>query len=729
MPLIPAIHRAPSIWLLAFTMLASSSASVAQTVLSKPAGQAEPASGSAPELISVIARKRHSVVAKTSNAATKTDTPLIDTPQSVSVVTREEMDLQDARTLGEALRYTAGIASENRGFSTRYDQISIRGFNAVDGIDEFIDGLKLFNGAFYTTQQIDPFLLDRVDVLQGPPSVLYGQASPGGIVALTSKLPTADPIHMISLEGGSYGYIRGTVDFGGALDPNGKFLYRLAATGFTSGSQDEHTRSERVAITPSISWRPNSDNTFTIDAFYQHDPRGGGYGSLPDVGTVLADPFGRISKNTYVGDNNFEKFDRSQASIGYQFAHSFNDDWTVRSVARYANAGSDYAQVYGGALNADDRTYDRNTAASKEHFDTITLEEQVLGHFDTGIAHHTLLVGANWQNLRDSYDFYFGSAPSIDIYNPNNNQVIPPGSLTTKESVATNQEAVFAEDQIAVGRLHLQIGGREDFSAIDTRNQLFPSSSFNQFDRAFTWRAGILYALPVGLSPYFNYAQSFQPANSVDFFGTPFKPTRGEQYEVGLKYQPTNFNAFMTAALFDLTENHVLVADPNPAHLFASIQTGAIHSQGIELEAHAHINRELSLIAAYTYQHVVYEGDSGALAGKRPTEIPAQYFSVYGDYTFADGKLDGLGGGLGVRHNGNTLGDQTTEFTTSSYTLLDMQVHYDLGKFSPNLHGAALQVTAQNLLDTYYVSACYSASFGCFIGAGRNVIGRLTYKW
>ncbi len=548
-------------------------------------------------------------------------------------------------------------------------------------------------------------------------------------MALTSKLPTAEPMHMLSIEGGTFGYVRGTADFGGTLDPDGKLLYRLAATGFTSGSQDEHTRSERYAVAPSISWRPDSDTTLTLDAFFQKDPRGGGYGSLPAVGTALPNPNGRIPANTYVGDTGFETFDRTQAAIGYQLKHDFSADWTVRSVARYANAGSFYQQVYGGVLDADDRTYPRNTAASKEHFDTISLEEQLLGHFDTGIAQHTLLLGVNWQNLRDSYDFDFGSAPPIDIYHPLSNQVIPRGAQTTSQRVSTNQEAIFAEDQIRIGRLHLQLGAREDFSTIDTRNLLSPSSDFNQFDRAFTWRAGLLYAFPIGLSPYFNYARSFQPANSVDYAGKPFSPTLGKQYEAGLKYQPGNLDGFMTAALFDLTETHVLVADPNPAHLFASIQTGAIHSQGVELEAHARINRQLSVIAAYTYQHVVYEGDSGALSGKRPTEIPAQYASLYGDYTVADGRLAGLGGGGGVRYDGNTLGDQTNAFVTPSYTLVDAQVHYDLGRLSPGLRGAAFQVTAQNLFDRYYVASCFSQAFGCFAGAGRNVIGRLTYRW
>lgn len=696
-----------------------------------PAGETG-RSGDAPEIVAVVGPPPagRGLVPKGSNAATKTDTPLIDTPQSVSVVTRAQLDQQDARTLGEALRYTSGIGSENRGFSTRYDQISIRGFNAVSGIDEFLDGLRLFNGAFYATQQIDPFLIERIDVLKGPPSVLYGQASPGGVVALTSKLPVAQPIHMLEVEGGTFGYARGTADLGGPLDASGHLLYRLAATGFTSGSQDRHTRSERYAVTPSVSWLPDGTTTLTVNGFYQHDPRGGGYGSVPLAGTILPNPNGPIPDDIYVGDTGFEKFDRSQASIGYQLEHRFDDDWAVRSVARYAQIGTDYRQVYGGGtLEADGSTYGRNTAGSKEHYDTVTLEEQILGHFATGSLRHSMLIGADWQNLRDSYDFYFGSAPPIDIHAPDSSQPIPQPVLTTAESVTTNQEALFAEDQVTWGRLHLQAGGREDWSQIDTRNQLIPAAGFSQFDRAFTWRAGILYAFPDEFSPYFNYARSFQPANAVDFFGSPFKPTESEQYEAGLKYQPRAIDAFVTAALFHLIESHVLVADPDPAHLFAEVQTGGIRSQGIELEAHVAIAHRFNLVASYTCQDVAYERGSGPLAGKRPTQVPAQYASLWGHYDVADGRLAGFGAGAGVRYDGNTLADQTIESVTPSYVLVDAQLQYALGRLLPSLKGAVLQVNAQNLLDQRYVSSCFSAAFGCFFGAGRNVIGRLSYRW
>ncbi len=691
--------------------------------------ETDAASDSAPEMVSVLghAARRDGLVPTGSSAATKDDSKLIETPESVSVVTRAQMDQQNARTIVEALRYTSGVSTEaQNGFSTRYDLLSIRGFNA--NADQYLDGLKLFNGAYYANQQIDSFLLDRYDVLKGPPSVLYGQSDPGGAIVLGSKLPTTAPLHAASIEGGSYGYVRGTLDLGGPIDRGGHWLYRLAATGTNSGTQDRHTRVERYGVAPALSWVPDDRTTLTITGFYQHDPRGGDYDNAPIDGTVLPNENGPIPFAKFTGDDSFERFDRSQAAIGYQLSHALSPDWSVRSQARYAQVGVNYNEVYAGALaDADSRIAPRYSAGSEEHYDTITIEEQLLGHVRTGPLRHRMLFGANWQNLRDSYNYYYGSASPIDLYGPYVGTAIPALAPSIDTSVATNQESIFAQDQISLGRLHLQIGGREDWSEIRTRSALYPGTDFDQGDRAFTWRAGILYAFPIGLSPYFNYSRSFQPSNALSAAGTPFKPTTGEQYEAGVKYQPLRVDAFLTAALFHIQEDNVLVSDPD--NLNFSIQTGGIRSQGVELEAHADLTRRLNLVASYTYQDATFDKQSGALTGRRQTQVPRQFFSLWGHYDIHDGRLDGLGFGAGVRYQGSTITDDTVEYATAPYTLVDAQVQYQLARIVPSLKDALLQVTAHNLLDKSTITSCYSASFGCYFGTRRTVIARLSYRW
>ncbi|MBL7236931.1 MAG: TonB-dependent siderophore receptor [Komagataeibacter hansenii] len=672
---------------------------------------------------------RAGLVPKNSSAATKTDTPLIETPESVSVVTRAQLDQQNARTIAEALRYNAGVSGDvASGYTTRFDMVEIRGFQGAAGADEFVDNLRLFNGAYYATQQIDPYLLDRIDILKGPPSVLYGQSNPGGAIVLTTKQPTATPVHSVSVEGGTYGYVRGTADFGGRIDRDGKWLYRIAATATTSGTQDEHTRNERFGVLPSLTWTPNDRLTMTLSAFWQRDPRGGNFDTAPLEGTILPNPNGKISDHFYPGDPNFETYKRTQTAVNYRLSYRIAPNWTFKSFARYANVGAFFQQVSsGGMLDDDNRTLERAAYRSEEHFDTITVEEQILGHFRTGPVKHNVIIGGNWQNIRDSANLYYGDAPSLDVFAPTYGQSIGKLDLYEAQSITTNQEGIYGEDQMTWGRLHVQGGVRHDWSTIDTRDQTDSGGSFNQSDQATTWRGGILYAFPIGLSPYFHYAESFQPANNLSFNGTPFKPTRGRQFEVGLKYQPHNFNGFFTLALYDLKQSNVLVTDP--VHIDFYTQTGGIRSRGIELEAHVDLTRNLNIIAAYTYQDVAYTRGSGDLTGERPIAVPKQTFSVWGHYDLRNGPLRGLGFGAGVRYNGNTLVDNTLEYVTPSYVLVDAQAQYSLDAVAPRLKGMLFQVTAQNLLNQRYYPSCAGADTGCYIGANRNVIGKVTYSW
>ncbi|MBN8908255.1 MAG: TonB-dependent receptor, partial [Rhodospirillales bacterium] len=317
--------------------------------------------------------------------------------------------------------------------------------------------------------------------------------------------------------------------------------------------------------------------------------------------------------------------------------------------------------------------------------------------------------------------------PTLDIFAPVYGQAIPHPVPFFGSGVTSQDLGIYVQDQVSIGGFRLMVGGRYDWASIDTRNHFSPADSFDQSDRAFTFRAGLLYLFDNGIAPYFTYAQSFQPLNQLSATGSPFKPTRGELFEVGVKYQPTGFNSFMSVALYNLTQDNVLTSDPD--HFGFSVQAGQIRSRGIELEAHASLTDQINLVAAYTYQDVTYTKDLSGRTGKRPTEIPNQFASVWGEWTAPEGSFAGLGGGLGVRFVGTTNGDLTVPLITQPYTLVDAQIHYDLGRAIPSLEGARLQVTAQNLLDERYVATCYSYEFGCTFGVGSSVIAPLAYQW
>ncbi|CAI3944284.1 Fe transport (CirA) (PDB:1BY3) [Commensalibacter communis] len=682
----------------------------------------------------VVKGNKNSIVTKSSSAATKSSTPLIYTPESVSVVTSQQMQMQNATTLGQALRYSSGVSMEQRGSNSRYDLGTIRGFD-VNG-SQYLDGLLMFKGQYYAAQQVDVYLLQQVDVLKGPSSVVYGQSSPGGIIALTSKFANGSRYRHVSLEGGNYNYVRGVFDLGDKFKGLDNLSWRVVGTGFRQDGRDWYTKAERYAIQPSLYWEPTDDINLTVYGRYQAQPNDTSYQTFPAFGSVLSAPY-HFPSNFFSGDKNFDKFDQTQASVGYKFTYQLNPEWQFLSMARYTNVGANYNQVYGSSYASGanpngsagyypgSRYMYRYANGSKEHFDTITIEEQLHGQVHTGPVAHDLLLGVSWQNIRSGYDYGSGYAPPLDLYHPNYSAPITIPTPSMQMGVSTNQEGIFLQDNMSYKRLHAQLGFRNDWSSIGTRNHVTPSSSFTQSDQAFTFRGGILYNLPYNISPYFSYAQSFQPLNQVSQSGKPYQPTRGEQYEVGIKYQPENFNGFFSAAIYNLEQTNVLTSDPvNPMF---SLQAGKQRSRGFELEAHTSPIAGLNLIAAYTYQDVKFT--AGDYSGQRPTQVPANIFSFWGDYTIQSGTFKNLGGAIGVRYNGNTNGDYISYLRTKAYTMIDMQAHYKFDDSIPTLKGLEAQFTAQNLTNKRYFTACYSQSFGCAIGQGRTVIGKLSYNW
>lgn len=684
------------------------------------------------ETVVVHGRAGSGIVARVSGAATKTRTPLVETPQSVSTVTRAQMDQQDVQNVDAALAYSAGVATSQRGGdAARYDQLTIRGFTgATGGPDQYLDGLRLLNGAYYASQQLDPFLLDEIDVVKGPASVVYGQSSPGGIIAETSKLPSATAVHTLLLEGGSFDTLRGVVDLGGPLAGQ-TWLYRFAATGLRADGQQAGTRIRRYAFAPAISWNPDPRTSVTVLARFQRDPAAGAYSSAPAVGTVLLNPLGRLGNDFYNGDASDEIFDRTQSSLGAILDRALAGSWHVRSLARYTSMGAVDQGLYGADYAPGSfTTLLRNTYGSKENVDALALDERLIGNVRTGTIRHDVLLGVGYENLRDAYDYGSGPAPPLDVFAPVRGLPIahPPVSLAVGQTTGT--EGVYAQDQMAFGHVRVTIGGREDWSVTSTRNALATDPPTAQSDRAFTFRGGILYLFDNGLAPYFNYAQSFEPQGGTDVAGGAFPATRGEQFEVGLKYQPHGIPGFVTGALYDLTQTNVLASDQ--AHPGFSAATGAVRARGLELEAHATIAPDLDLIAAWTVQDVAYVDGDAALVGKRPGQVPASFGSFWAQERLPAGPLAGLGAAIGLRVNGNTNVLDTSgvspEFTTHGFTLVDARIEYELWHALPALKGTTVAVNATNLFDTDYVSSCY-AGLGCFLGADRTVSAQLRASW
>ena len=457
---------------------------------------------------------------------------------------------------------------------------------------------------------------------------------------------------------------------------------------------------------------------------------------FPAVGTLLPNPNGRIPLTKSVGEPGFDHFDRTQAWVGYQFEHSFNEVWTVRQNVRYFDLQTNtYAVAGGGALGSaafpnaaqgDFRTLNRGVFSFPENANSINLDNQAEARFSTGPLAHTVLLGVDYRHITSEIDMRVGTAPTIDLYNTVYGAPIAfPTTKTNNTSQAQDQTGLYLQDQIALGRWRLTLSGRSDWASTDSQN-FIANTKTTQNDQAFTGRAGLNYIFDSGIAPYIAYATSFVP--TIGFTtGTqiPFKPTTGQQAEIGVKYQPTGTNILLTAALFDLTQQNALTSGGG----FTNLQIGEARSRGAELEAQVSLTEGLKLLASYAYTDTeTTKTLNPAQLGKHLIVQPMNQAALWADYTFQQGQLAGFGFGGGVRYVGDSYGDLANQISIPSYTLIDAAIHYDLSNLDRRLRGVTLAVNATNLFDKYYVATCQSFN-SCFLGAGRTVIGSVRYTW
>lgn len=684
------------------------------------------------------------LIARRSATGTKTDTPILETPQSISVVSRAQIEQQGVQTVQGALRYTPGVTADQQGPDTRRDYIMSRGFRS----EVFQDGLRGPFAGIYTDGRSEAYGLERIEALRGPSSVLYGLNPPGGIVNLVSKRPTSEPLREVQFQTGSYGRAEAAFDFGGPIDDKGQFLYRLTGLGRLSGTQVDHVDDDRLFIAPAFTWQPSDDTTLTILGQYIHDNGGTVPQYLPAVGTLYRNPNGKIPVNRFVGEPN-GIFERDFYAIGYNFQHRFNDAFTVRQNLKYSyvtfdDKGPGY--IFGLGLQDDLRTLRRWGGAGVRNTGVFAVDNEAEAKFDTGPLRHTVLFGLDYTNINLDTALWSISQPAIDVYNPVYGFWNRSSEWTYAQRQKQDLTGVYLQDQIAFGNWRFTFSGRHDWAESRTTNTLADTSTSTR-DTAFTGRVGVNYLLENGITPYISYATSFEPVAGTGWDGSPFKPTEGEQVEGGIKYQPNGFNGFFAVSAFHLIQKNVVTADlahdcgnwVDPQCGNFDTQTGEIRVRGIEFEARAGITDNLDLIGSYTYLDAkITESNYPDELGRKPTDTPSQQASIWADYRVTEGALAGLSIGGGVRYIGARYGTSNNTLDLPLYgtvpsripavTLVDAAIRYDFGKLRPQLDGLSLAVNASNLFNREHVAGCQSERT-CFYGPGRNVFATLKYRW
>ncbi|WP_350312504.1 TonB-dependent siderophore receptor [Dickeya fangzhongdai] len=668
------------------------------------------------------------IVAKESASGTKTSTPLIKTPQAVTVVTRDQMDAQAVSSVSDALNYSSGVVTNYRGSSNRNDEVIARGFRYAP---KFLDGLS---GQGAALGKIDPWLLERVELVHGPASVLYGQVNPGGLISMTSKRPTAETIRKVQFSAGNQHLGEAAFDFGGALNDDKTLLYRLNGIASTRDEFVKDYKEKRVAIAPAITWLPNSDTSFTLLTSYQNDPKAGYRNFLPRLGTVTEASAGYIPRDLNVSDPNYNRSKREQIGLGYIFDHSFSDNVSFQQNFRYSQLRERYKYLVYSTSKPEisDTSLARRQVREELDADEIGLDNQIKVKLATGEVEHTLLGGLDykwqdrdynyWRNMGDQYNFDWANPSYGGSYLVSDSQL----ALNQSYKKKLDQVGVYLQDQMEWNQWNLLLSGRHDWSEIRTQDRT-TSTTTQQNDSKFTGRAGLLYAFDNGISPYASYSTSFEPNLDSGAPGTPaFKPTTGEQKEVGVKFQPKGSNTLLTVSLFDITQKNITSYNSVTKY---NEQIGKVKSKGVETEFHSQLTPEINLMAAYTYTDAVTkESYTASQVNKTPSSIPRHSASAWGSYSFQNGPLKGVMLGTGVRYIGSTYGDNAESFKVPAYTLYDAMARYELGSLASQLKGAAVQLNVNNLTDKRYVASC-GGDAACFYGSGRTVVATVSYSW
>ena len=668
-------------------------------------------------------------VAKTSFSATKTATPLIETPQSVSVVTKDQITATDAETLSEALAYTPGITFQSPAYSRMNDDFMIRGFNvAAGGSGMLRDGMRLQSNVYDGNQE--PYGLERVEVLRGPSSVLFGQLSPGGVVNAISKRPTDTPFHELNAEYGSYGRTQFSGDVSGPVDDAGMLSYRLTGLWRDSGNWVDHVPDDKLYIAPAVTFRPSDATTITFLSDYQQ------------IYTRFAPPMpyddlrkGLIPRDLFIGQQGYDKYYSESYTLGYQAEHKFNDSLTLRNSLRYYHADVAWDYLSYGKLTGD--TLTRGVVNRNETSTGFTTDTSFEAKVETGPVQHTLLAGIDSYGVSYDTDRFGGSVgPLADIYDP-----VYDATVTVNRNNNSgfknsgSQVGVYFQDQMKIyDKLILLLGGRYDWA--DAYNTSYrPQATLDllgidrkqhRSDSAFTGRVGLLYLFDNGFAPYASFSQSFQPTAlnaGISRDGKQFEPTKADQYEVGLRYQPSGENLLLSGAIFRIDQNHVLTADPDDPTGTYSVQTGKVRSQGIELEARASVGA-INLVASYSYTDA--RNETGDLKDERLALVPYHNVALWADYKLDDLGIRGLRVGAGLQYLSST-NLPGTDKDVPGRMLVDAMVSYDFGAIDDRLAGTTLQVNAKNLFDKEYMT-CTDIN-GCRYGEPFTVSATLGYRW
>jgi iron complex outermembrane recepter protein len=673
----------------------------------------------------IVTGERDTYRVSESSVGTRTDTAILDVPQSIQIIPEQVIEDQGARSLGETARNTAGVSTGRISSGSLATEFVIRGF-ATENI--------LRNGLRDTTQQFATGIsnVDRLEILRGPASVLFGQGSLGGTVNIVTKEPLDRPTYSLDYTMGQFDLHRPSLDFSSPFDSDSSTGYRLNLTYERSGSFREFEESNFLFVAPTVTLIDTENTSLIADFEYLKSQSWGTAPELPASGTVVNNPNGEIDLNVNLGEPSLSESQSDLRRIGYRFEQRFGENWRLRNefLAAFSNVTTN-SGVIPVQLEANQRLLRRVLTENPSNTDSYTLNTNLVGEFETGDIAHQLLLGVELfrDSLRDQINII--GLNSIDIFNPV--YAGQAGTLLERQDTRTSRNAIgfYLQDQVSFSdSLILLLGGRFDIANLEYENLLRATDNFERQDTAFSPRVGLVFKPADNLSLYASYTRSFEPVvgreqlfdpdTNTTRFGDPFEPERGVQYEIGLK---ADFNEQLSAtlALYQLERSNVTTTTPDSS--FSAVQVGKQRSRGVEVSLTGEILPGWNLLASYAYTDARITEDNQYEVGSRLPNTPEHAASLWTSYEIQSGELRGLGVGLGLFFQGERQGNLTNTYTLPGFLRTDAAVFYRRDRFRASLN-------LQNLFDvTYFEGSRDNTDVRVVVGTPFTFSGQISWEF
>lgn len=652
-----------------------------------------------------------------SASATRTDTAIHETPQSISVVSKDVVEDLGATRLQDALDYAGGVGRANNFGGQGLTTFTVRGFTTGEF---YRNGFPINRG--YPNMP-DANTIERLEVLRGPATMLYGRGDPGGTFNVVSKQPLAERTVTLGSQLNDQGMKRGTLDASGPLDEEGRLAYRLNIVGEGGETFRDHVETERYGVTPVITWQATDDTkvTFEGDFMRNNHPLDRGLTRFPNQR-------GTPSRDTFWGDKDAGKLHNDNNMAQLRFEHALSDNWTLGGGFQWLDGslkGNAIEANGPGSLGADGRTLQRNFNYRKLEWTDKDYQLNLTGHFSTGGFDHTLLTGIEYED----YDYKsiiqrssdkVGTYP-VDIFNPVYGQTRPALTRTPthdKENLKTY--AAFVQDQVALTeRLKVLAGARFERFEHDYETYVPRGKNWQAADNAVTPRVGVIYDLTDTVAVYADAARSFKPNTGASREGGGFAPEKGKSYEMGIKWEALDRQLSVDAAIYQIEKKNVLT--PDPVDSAFNVAAGQVRSRGFDLNVAGNLTPEWRVIGGYAYVDAEVTRDNTLRSGTRLMNIPRNSFSLLNVYEFQDGALKGLGLGAGGKYVDQRAGQTAnTAFSMDAYTVVDLLGYYKVNE------RVRLNLDVKNLFNREYEEGAFGNIYA-YPGAPRTVQVGIAY--